>query len=106
MKSITAFMDNLIGPAMGGNLEQRMAEDEEKASKDALIAKQDKDIADAEARKKQEDADATSVAARAEARRRQRELSRSSQGRRGTILTGPLGLTGEATTARKTLLGV
>lgn len=40
-----------------------------------------------------------------DARRRQREQVLGSQGRQSTILTGPLGLTEEATIQRKTLLG-
>lgn len=45
------------------------------------------------------------VLAQEQARRRQRQLAVGRYGRRDTILTGPLGLTDEATVARKTLLG-
>jgi len=42
---------------------------------------------------------------RQEARKRQRQLMIGAFGRQSTMLTGSLGVQGEATTARKTLLG-
>ena len=56
-------------------------------------------------RAKKEESDAAVIAARNAARARQAAISASNSGRRGTILTGSLGLQGGDTGAVKTLLG-
>ena len=56
-----------------------------------------------QARDKAESQDATQAAA--QARERQRLLAASATGRQSTILTSPLGVPGEAPTAKKSLIG-
>lgn len=78
--------------------EQRRLLDEEKKT----IADQEKKRADEEAAANALDAEGKSQNA---ARTRQRAITATAQGRRSTLLTGPLGLTGQAQTVNKTLLG-
>lgn len=61
--------------------------------------------AEAATRLEQEESTAASQAAGKKARKRQKAKSATAQGRRGTLLTGPLGLVGEPETSGKTLLG-
>jgi hypothetical protein len=48
---------------------------------------------------------ANAIAVRDAARNRQRAMAAGAQGRRSTMLTGPLGVAGDASGERKTLLG-
>lgn len=80
-----------------GNRQEKMMKDQ-----------QDKQTAlenEAKARQQQEESDQYAADSRDQARKRQQMNMRSAQGRRDTLLTGPLGLTDTAPTAGKTLLG-
>ena len=52
-----------------------------------------------------QESEANAINVRDQARRRQAGLAAGAQGRQDTILTGPLGVTGEAPGGKKTLLG-
>lgn len=89
------------------NSKGRAREESEKA-----IAAQNaaaKKLEDDEAARRKEEELALSAegdkSAQQAARKRQKALQAGAQGRRDTILTGPLGLPGQAETANKTLLG-
>ncbi len=78
------------------------------AAKDAADAqrKAANDLAsEAGTRRANEEGAAAATTDAAAARSRQRAKSDAAQGRRGTILTGPLGLVDDATVQRKTILG-
>ena len=60
---------------------------------------------DAATKKKLDEDAAATAQTKDSARRRQEQRSRRSQGRAGTLLTGPLGLSNEPDIARKTILG-
>lgn len=60
-------------------------------------------IKEAQDKAKRDEMAAAAIAARDAGRARQ--TGRSASGRQGTILTSPIGLTGAATSARKTLIG-
>lgn len=60
---------------------------------------------DAELQRTNQEGTTAATAAADAARTRQLALAASAQGRRSTILTGPLGSVGDATTTRKTILG-
>lgn len=63
-------------------------------------------LTEEENRRKEEEFKTAQVQLRDEAKKRQRALSAGSQGRAGTILTGPLGVPQAQKTGGKTLLGV
>ncbi len=77
-----------------------------KGAKDAADAQKreaDRLASDAALRRSNDEAVATATSASSSARARQ--LARGNQGRRSTILTGPLGVIDDPTAARKSILG-
>lgn len=81
------------------------------ARKDAQAAadQQQKTVAgmaaDAEARRTNEEGATAAAETAQQARQRQLAIAATAQGRRSTILTGPLGVVNDATVARKSILG-
>jgi|CXWL01.1.fsa_nt_gi hypothetical protein len=101
---------NKSGPDLGADLG--------KASKDVGLPQNDPELdaqkaadeakrllAEAAARRTNDASTAAAKEAGTLARSKQKALASSAQGRRSTILTGPLGLISDASTARKTILG-
>lgn len=82
-------------------------EAKDKANSDAAKQeKQAKELADAEAaRQALEETASKDQELQKDARQRQKRLSAGGMGRRDTILTGPLGVTGDPQTTAKTTLG-
>ncbi|OPX89049.1 MAG: hypothetical protein A4E53_01657 [Pelotomaculum sp. PtaB.Bin104] len=79
-----------------------------KATKSAMEEQQkqqDAYLASLEEEASNEKRSAESIAARDRAKAIQRQKVAAAQGRRSTILTSPLGVTGSGSTARKTILG-
>lgn len=83
----------------------KAARDAQTASADALVKQGEDQITKMEDRQLKETLDAQAIAKRVSDRKRQVAGAAGAQGRSGTILTGPLGLTGSTTSGRKTLLG-
>lgn len=97
-----------IGPELG--LAGKRAKDgmerpanEARAAADANRKNAEDLVRQAETRRANEESAATATAEGQAARSRQR--AKSAAGARATLATGPLGLTGQAEVARKTLLG-
>lgn len=83
---------------------QALADQQAQAQRDLLKQQQDQELAKAEEEKALA-ADAQAGEAAVDQRRRQKLQAKEAGGRRGTILTGPLGVQEQAPTAGKTLLG-
>jgi hypothetical protein len=85
---------------------QDETKDAAKFAMNTQAAKQDKLLADAKAQQDQSMATEKGNAARDLARKKQLQAASAAQGRSGTILTSPLGLTDEPNGQKKTILGV
>lgn len=81
--------------------------DRQNAKKEAENARKEQNqmLADRAAQEKQMKFSSDAAQQRAADRARQRSMSAQSSGRAGTILTGPLGVSGGDSVPRKTLLG-
>lgn len=77
------------------------------ARKDAKRAQRDNEAQQQALQRQYQDksAEDNSAQVAAQARERQRMLAAGAQGQRSNVLTSPLGLTGSAPTAQKSLLG-
>jgi len=87
--------------ALGFNANREKAYEEEKKQKEAMAGLMD----EAKKRKEKEESESELIRVRDEARARQRAATMGAQGRRSTILTGSLGLSGGSTGGGKQLLG-
>lgn len=99
-------------PALTGEAAKRntvdIPKDKANDAKDAANQQRqaaDKLASEAETRRTNEEGAATAAADAQSARARQKQIAASAQGRRSTILTGPLGVVEDAPVARKTILG-
>lgn len=103
----------LLGPlgqfTQGADTAHKNLVDDPKEEAEAELAKTQQDIKDLENQAKertaQEEADQKAGAERGAARRRQRARMAMALGRRGTIITSPLGLPGYSSEPGKKLLG-
>lgn len=109
--SIAAVVGALVSAAgtAYGAYSQNQQQKEAKQEQNRQLAEQDRLLKEAEAKQAGKDAEANQIAAQEkanqEARTRQKSRALASGGRQGTILTSPLGVTAEAPTAGKTILG-
>lgn len=94
---------------VGTSAYQMSAADEAKDAADAAAKEQtaqaNRLMAEKEAKEKSDEANALLAEERAGRRATQRQKQGQYEGRRGTILTSPLGIPGEVQTGQKTVLG-
>lgn len=105
---VTAAIVTAAAVVGGTAYQMKNASDARSDAKDAAD-EQAKKQQDAENQYKQQQSDSQAAAAETEAQQkaRQKQMSNSSQGYQGTILTGPLGVPNSAPqTGGKTLLGM
>jgi hypothetical protein len=96
----TAIGVGAAGTAMSISQSNSAQKDAKKAAADQM-SKQSQLEADLKAQQSKEDSTATRDAAK----KRQRQMAAGATGRNDTILTSPLGATGQTAGAAKTLLG-
>lgn len=96
-----AVLGGTIYQAVDANQQRQKAKGAMNEEKDRM-AKAEMDLKNKQA---QADADAAAAVSRDQARKRQRMNAASAGGRRSTILTSPLGVSGSSDGAQKTLLG-
>lgn len=101
----------LAAVAVGTSIKQSSDSKKAREQSNALAAeqarKQDEQIKAIEKKQQEEISGSEKTRVRDEARQRQQQLAAGATGRRSTILTSPIGVTGEQTVAsqRKTLIG-
>lgn len=98
------------GATVYGQVKQGEARDEARKQQEKMLAEQKQKEADYksadDAKNKRETEMATNRAQQQAQRSRQSALQSQKKGRRGTLLTGPSGLSGQGQAAGKSLLGI
>lgn len=101
----TAVTALAVAPAIAQGVQSNQDRQHAKGAAEAEQEKQRKLLEEQKKAQQQAEADASAAVSREQARKRQTAGALAAGGRRSTILTGPLGVTGPQDSAQKTLLG-